>query len=79
MYMYMYVYVHIYVYICIYIYIYISTLKKEERKGEILVLITFHYLQIYLAEVEYCSEYFHMTKFIRARNVQTLCNIKAKP
>ena len=43
-------------YIYIYIYIYISTLKKEERIGEILVLITFHYLQIYLAEVEYCSK-----------------------
>ena len=26
-----------------------------------------------------CNEYFHMTKTIRARNIQTVCNIKSKP
>ena len=25
-----------------------------------------------------CYEYFHITKIIRARNVQTVCNIKPK-
>ena len=26
-----------------------------------------------------CNKHFHMTKFIRTRYVQTVCNIKPKP
>ena len=36
-------------------------------------------MRIDLAEVEYCNEYFHMTKIIHARTAQTVRNIKAKP
>ena len=45
----------------------------------ILVSIWFHYLQIYLAEVQHFNEYFYVRKMVSARNVQIVCNIKAKP
>ena len=36
-------------------------------------------MQIYLAQVEYCNEYFRITVIIHARTVQAVRNIKAKP
>ena len=32
-----------------------------------------------LISILICNEYFHMTKIIGARNVQTVCKIKPKP
>ena len=61
-------YSNIYIYIYIYIYMYIK--------------YTLHYIYVnintYITILEY-SKYIHMAKIIRARNTQTVCNIKAKP
>ena len=65
--------------------IYRSKVKNRQKSffllklRQILVSIPLHYLQIHSAEVEFCNEYFHMTKIIRARNIQTVRKLKAKP